>query len=233
MPLELPTPITYLITSGETTRATTPESAEFARVLALVRAAAAARISFVQLREKSLHARTLYELAARAARLTRPTGTRLLVNDRADIARAAGADGVHLTTRSLHASVVRRAFGRGFLVGVSTHTLAEAQDARASGADFAVFGPVFDTPSKRASGAPVGLAALGEAARTLASFPLLALGGVTLENSVEVFRAGAPGIAAIRLFADAAGLAATVRALENSAADILAPSSAPAREEGR
>ncbi|HEV2705647.1 MAG TPA: thiamine phosphate synthase [Pyrinomonadaceae bacterium] len=229
MPLELPTPITYLITSGETTRATTPESAEFARLLALVRAATIARVSLIQLREKNLDARTLYELTARAARLTRPTRTtRLLVNDRADIARAAGADGVHLTTRSLHASVVRRAFGTHFLIGVSTHTQAEAQEARTAGADFAVFGPVFDTPSKRPYGAPVGLDALRAAARTLSPFPLLALGGVTRENARAVFRAGASGVAAIRLFADADQLAETVGALENSAREILCESSAGA-----
>jgi thiamine-phosphate pyrophosphorylase len=236
MPLELPTPITYLITSGETTRATTPESAEFARLLALVRAAASARVSLIQLREKNLDARTLYELTAHASRITRATATRLLVNDRADIARAAGADGVHLTTRSLDASVVRRAFGTDFLVGVSTHALAEARAARDAGADFAVFGPVFDTPSKRPHGTPVGVDALRAATSTLAPFPLLALGGVTRENAREVFRAGARGVAAIRLFADAERLAATVRALENSATEILreaTEASAPAEEETR
>jgi thiamine-phosphate pyrophosphorylase len=83
----------------------------------------AARVSLIQLREKNLPARTLFELSERVARLTRGSDTRLLVNDRADIARAAGADGVHLTTRSLDAGVVRRAFGDDFLIGVSAHSL--------------------------------------------------------------------------------------------------------------
>jgi thiamine-phosphate pyrophosphorylase len=213
MPLNLQPPIIYLITSGETKRATTPDSEEFARILALVTRAVAARVQLVQLREKNLPARTLYELTTRAAEITRGSSTRLLVNDRADIARAARADGVHLTTRSLEASVVRRTFGDQFLIGVSTHTLAEARAARDARADLAVFGPVFDTPSKREYGAPVGLEHLSEAARTLSPFPLLALGGITRENSPDALRAGASGVAAIRLFSDGRNLDATVRAI--------------------
>lgn len=199
-------PLLYLITSGETTQATTPSSEEFKRLLRLTAAAVAARIPLIQLREKNLSARTLFELAACAARLTRGSDTRLLLNDRADIASVAGADGVHLTTRSLEARVVRRAFGEDFLIGVSTHTLAEAVSAQRAGADFATFGPVYDTPSKRAYGQPTGLLALKEAAHMLAPFPLLALGGITLENAHDALRAGAHGLAAIRLFNDADAL---------------------------
>lgn len=213
------TPILYLITSGETTRETTPSSEEFKRLVALTAAAVAARISLIQLREKNLSARTLYELAASAARLTEGSDTRLLVNDRADIARAAGADGVHLTTQSLEASVVRRAFGEDFLIGVSAHSLAEASRAQREGADFATFGPVYDTPSKRAYGQPTGLNALNEAAHTLAPFPLLALGGITLENARDALRAGARGLAAIRLFNDAHALQEIVERLRRDAED--------------
>lgn len=217
MTFNLRRPATYLITSGETTRETTPASVEFARLVALVNAAVAARVTLIQLREKNLRARTLYELAARAAELTRPTETRLVVNDRADIARAAGADGVHLTTQSLAAPDVRRTFGSTFLIGVSTHTLAELRAARDGGAaDFAVFGPVFDTPSKRDFGAPLGVAALREAARDLAPFPVIALGGITRENAPDALRAGAHGLAAIRLFNDADTLDETVRAIETA-----------------
>lgn len=215
MPREPNAPITYLVTPGETTSATTPASEEFQALLALVGRAAAARVSLVQLREKNLSARTLSELAARAAEVTRATGTRLLVNDRADIARAAGCDGVQLTARSLQASVVRRAFGPDFVVGVSTHGLSEARAARDGGADFALFGPVFDTPSKRAYGPPLGLELLREAARALAPFPLVAVGGVNEENARDVIRAGARGVAAIRLFADGQNLARTVHLIES------------------
>ncbi|HWS90870.1 MAG TPA: thiamine phosphate synthase [Pyrinomonadaceae bacterium] len=199
-------PITYLITGGETSSASRPESGEFRRLLALVRAAVEARVTLVQLREKGLDARALFGLAAAAARVARGSGTRVLVNDRADVALAAGCDGVHLTTRSLEASVVRRAFGEGFLIGVSAHTFEEARAARDGGADFAVFGPVFDTPSKRAYGPPVGLEALAEAARELSPFPLVALGGVGVEQVGAVLRAGAAGVAGIRLFADGQNL---------------------------
>lgn len=217
MPLDLPAaPASYLVSPGATTTDTTHTSDEFHHLLVLVRAATKARIDLVQLREKLLRPRVLYELASRCADVTRGSRTRLLVNDRADIARAAGADGVHLTTRSLEASVVRRAFGSDFLIGVSSHTLEEARASRAGGADFAVFGPVFDTPSKRALGTPVGLIALREVAHTLSPFPVFAVGGVTLGNAREVLHAGARGVAAIRLFDDAEGLREAVEEIRNS-----------------
>ena len=213
MPLHFQPPIIYLITSGATRPDSNQASEDFQAVLALVRASVKARVSFVQLREKNLPARTLYELTARCAAITEGTQTRLLVNDRADIARAAGADGVHLSTRSLEAPVVRRAFGEAFLMGVSTHTFEEARAARDGGADFAVFGPVFDTPSKNPYGSPVGLEALRASAQTLKPFPLIALGGVTLENAAAALLAGASGLAAIRALGDARHLKETVRAL--------------------
>jgi thiamine-phosphate pyrophosphorylase len=203
-------PITYLITGGESSSATGPSSEEFRRLLALVRAAVEARVALVQLREKDLNGRALYELAAAAAHAARGSATRVLVNDRADIARAARCDGVHLTTSSLDTAVVRRAFGEDFLIGVSAHTLPEARAARDGGADFTVFGPVFDTPSKRAYGPPAGLGALTKTARELSPFPLVALGGVGPGQVGEVLRAGAAGVAGIRLFADGQNLAQTV-----------------------
>jgi thiamine-phosphate pyrophosphorylase len=165
-----------------------------------VEAAAAAEVSLVQIREKSLSARVLYELAMRAAAITRGTVTRLLVNDRFDIARAAGADGVHLTSRSLPADLIREICDKDFLIGVSTHSLETALDARADGADLVVFGPVFETPSKRIYGEPQGLEKLREVTKALAGFPVLAIGGINLENAGDCFRAGASGIAAIQLF---------------------------------
>jgi thiamine-phosphate pyrophosphorylase len=216
MPLQLlPTPILYLITSGETTQATSKSSLEFASLLALVAAAVSARVPLIQIREKKLSARTLYELSLRAAALTRGSQTRLLLNDRADIARATGVDGVHLTTRSLAVSVVRRTFGEDFLIGVSTHSLEEARAARDGGADFAVFGPVFETDSKRAYGPPLGLTRLSEAAGALAPFPILALGGITTENAHAALRAGARGVAAIRLFNDVRALPEIVSRLRH------------------
>jgi len=216
MLLDLHRPASYLITSGATTRETTSDGEDFARLIELVRAAVAIRISLIQLREKMLRSRVLYELARRSAQITRGSATRLLVNDRADIARAAGADGVHLTARSLEACVVRRVFGESFLIGVSTHSLHEARAARDGGADFAVFGPIYETPSKREFGAPIGLSVLSEAARELSPFPLFAIGGISRENVRDVLAAGARGVAAIRLFEDASNLSETVREIESA-----------------
>ena len=204
--MSLPVPIIYPITSGKTSPQTTPDDPQFSEILRLVRAAADADVPLFQIREKSLHARVLYELVARAAEITRGSTTRLLVNDRSDIARAAGADGVHLTTQSLPAEVVRSLFGAGFLIGVSTHSLDEARAARAGGADFVVFGPVFETESKRAYGEPQGLSKLAEVVRELSEFPVVAIGGITLDNIDECFQAGASGIAAIRLLNDTQNL---------------------------
>jgi thiamine-phosphate diphosphorylase len=219
MPLQLRKPITYLITSGETTPATSPSTDDFARLLKLVRAAAVAHVDLIQLREKNLNARVLYELAWRAAAIVRGTATRLLVNDRADIARAAGADGVHLTTRSLPAVVVRSVFGKEFLIGVSTHSLAEASGARDSDADFAVFGPVFATASKSEYGEPLGLKKLKDVSESLAPFPILALGGLSHNNVADCLRSGANGIAGIRLFIDSANLGHTVEAIRGHQAN--------------
>ena len=192
-------PVIYLITSGATNVQTTPPSNEFVDVLKVVTAAVAAKVSLIQLREKQLSARVLFELTVQAAKITRNSQTRLLVNDRADIARVAGAAGVHLSTRSLGADVVRRTFGPDFLIGVSTHSIAEVRAAREH-ADFAVFGPIFKTESKKNYGAPQGVAKLAEVAREVAPFPILALGGIGLDQVAECREAGACGIAGIGIY---------------------------------
>lgn len=165
-------------------------------------AAVAAKIDLIQIREKLLSAKVLHQLATSAAAITSGSCSKLLVNDRADIARAAGADGVHLTSSSLPPNVIRRTFGADFLIGVSTHSLEEATAASRSGADFIVFGPVFDTFSKRQYGEPVGLEKLREVSSKLAPFPVLALGGVTMANAGDCIQAGAAGIAAITMLSD-------------------------------
>ena len=135
--------------------------------------------------------------------ITRGSATRLLVNDRFDVARAAGADGVHLTSLSLPARVVREACGPEFLIGVSTHSLDEARVARDEGADFIVFGPVFETESKRAFGPPQGLEELRRVTSELPEFPVLAIGGVSLDNAESCYAAGASGFAGISWFCGA------------------------------
>ncbi|HVS21198.1 MAG TPA: thiamine phosphate synthase [Pyrinomonadaceae bacterium] len=214
MSLNLPRPILYLITRGATTETTTSSSEEFQKILEQVSAAVAAGIPLIQVREKRLTARVLFELTASVLAITRGSATRVLVNDRADIAAAAGADGVHLTTRSLDANVVCKTFGEKFLIGASTHSLAEAMAARDGGADFAVFGPVFETSTKTKYGAPLGVAALAEVSRASKPFPILGLGGISKENAPDCLRAGASGVAGISLFSDAATLRVVLANLE-------------------
>jgi thiamine-phosphate pyrophosphorylase len=213
MPLNLEKPILYLITSGETTTTTTSSSKELLHLLKLFEAAVAAGINLLQIREKNLTARTLYELTVQAASITAGSETSLLVNDRADIAEVAGADGVHLTTTSMNAGVMRKTFGDRLGIGVSTHSVGEAEKARAEDADFVVFGPVFETASKQKYGEAVGTTRLREVVSRVNQMPVVALGGVSLNNAADCFRAGASGIAAIRLFQDPSSLAEVVTSL--------------------
>jgi thiamine-phosphate pyrophosphorylase len=151
----------------------------------------------VQLREKDLAVRDLLALARDLRESTRRHGARLIVNDRVDVALAAGADGVQRTHVSLPVSALRAIASPGFLIGASTHSVAEARAAEADGADFVVFGPVYDTPSKRVYGAPQGLGAL-EAVASAVSRPVIAVGGITPARVREVLAVGAAGVAVIR-----------------------------------
>ena len=215
MSLKLQPPITYLITSGNTTATTTPESPNFSQLLQLIEAAVNAGVSLIQIREKNLPVRVLAELCARASTVTRGSETKLLINDRVDVALAYGADGVHLTSQSLRATVARRISGADFIIGVSTHSVEEVLDARDGGADFAVFGPVFATPSKLHFGEPHGPEKLREISSSVSELRVLAIGGISLENVAECFAAGAVGVAAIRLFEDPSTLSHRIRAIND------------------
>lgn len=164
------------------------------RLCVLAERAAEAGIDYFQLREKDLSARLLHDLAVRLVAVLKGTGTRLLVNDRFDIALAAGASGVHLTTGSIDARVLRPLVPKGFLIGVSVHDEPEIERAEGA-ADFAVCGPVFETPGKLC----LGLDRFSELV-VQTSLPLLALGGVTADNAARLRAAGAAGYAGIRLF---------------------------------
>ena len=186
-------PVRYLITRGDLTE--TNFSTEKLTTLALMRSAANVGIEMIQIREKGLEARSLYELVTEAIRSLPGSVTRVLVNERFDVALAAGADGVHLTSRSIPIADVRRNAPEGFLIGVSTHHLYEVLEARDSGADFALFGNVFATPGK---GEPKGLEKLAKVCSAAAPFPVIAVGGIDGSNSDAVLSAGASGLAAIR-----------------------------------
>lgn len=150
----------------------------------------------VQLREKDLEVRELLTLARALRDSTQRHGARLLINDRTDVALATRADGVQRTETSLPVDALRAITPPGFLIGASVHSTAIARRAVEEGADFVVFGPVYDTPSKRRYGPPQGLAALEAVARAVAR-PVLAVGGLTPERVPEVLRAGAAGVAVI------------------------------------
>lgn len=181
------------------------------------RAVAAGAADLIQIREKDMATRPLLALveSAMAAALVghamaqhRAPEPRILVNDRLDVALAARADGVHLPAHGFPVAEVRRAYPE-MLIGASCHDLEELGAAEAGGADFAVFGPVF-APLSKASQTPVlGVEKLGEAVRAV-KIPVLALGGITVENAAECLRAGAAGVAGITLFQKSGSLSETV-----------------------
>jgi thiamine-phosphate pyrophosphorylase len=192
-----------------------PDWPDYAPQLELIREAAAAGIDFVQVREPDLSAKRLEEFVHAVLEVTRPYRARVLVNDRIDVALVAGAAGVHLKASSIPIREARRISFDGFVIGVSTHSLAEARSADDGGADFIVAGPVFETPSKKSYGAPLGLDRFQEIC-VGAALPVLAIGGITLDNYQMALDRGGAGIAAIRLFQQDA--AATVRRLAGTSA---------------
>lgn len=159
-------------------------------------AAAHAGLTTLMIREKDLPGRLLLALVREAIAHCRPIGVTVLVNDRIDVALAAGADGAHLGVAAIPVEEARRIAGSRLRIGASTHSLEELSRAAVAGADYATFGPVFETASKAAYGPPVGIPALREAiASTL--LPVLALGGVTEENAGLLAGTGIAGVGAI------------------------------------
>ncbi len=190
---------------------------------------AAAGVDWIQLREKDLSGKQSASLTREALRRVSKQAshtrlpTRILVNDRLDVAIAEQAGGVHLgenalpgqeAKRLLLASPAAQSLSQDFLVGVSCHSLEAAKSAASAGAGYIFFGPVFATPSKAIYGAPQGLERLAEVCNSV-RIPVLAIGGITLENAPSCFSARASGIAAIRLFQDSPDPASMVNALRH------------------
>src|ERR1700692_3915018 len=211
------------------------EHARRTRLLDKIAEAASAGIDYIQLREKDLSARELEALAREVMRIIdqkkkdrlatdhRPLTTALLINSRTDVALATAADGVHLRAHNISPQEVRTVWhetcGRGRLaraisprdplIAISCHSPQEIADAAANAATFAVFAPIFEKKDTPAT-IPIGLKTLRQACR--AKIPVLALGGVTLQNARSCLEAGAAGIAAIRLFQEN-DIATVIRAL--------------------
>ncbi len=179
----------------------------------IVRAAVSGGVPAIQLRERDLPTAELLSLAQEIQAITAPRAVPLIMNDRVDLALALGLDGIHLRANSLPVSSVRRLVGAHRLIGISTHSIDEVGRASHDGADYVVFGPIFDTPSKHLFGPPVGLDALTDVCRQ-STIPVFAIGGMTSVRVRDVRRAGAYGVAVIgAIFARDDVAAATIELL--------------------
>lgn len=176
----------------------------------IANAAVRANVPMVQLRMKGASSKEMYE-AARTLRAITQGKAILIVNDRLEVALTAGTDGVHLGKEDLPIDAARRIAPKGFLVGASASDTEEAKKAEALGADYLGVGPVFATKNKLDE-PPIGLARLSEVCGVV-SIPVLAIGGITLENAPQVMQAGASGVAVISAILDAKDPLAAIRSL--------------------
>lgn len=168
-----------------------------------VRAAASAGVSIIQIRERAVDDRVLTALVRQAVAAVHGSGARVVVNERIDVAIAAGAHGVHLPARAPATARVRAVVPEDFLLGRSVHELSEALSEEQSGAcDYLIFGTIFPTASKPADFPVAGVEALRRVCASV-GLPVLAIGGVTTGRAEAIARTGAAGVAAISLFADA------------------------------
>ncbi len=186
------TKIIYLITDG--TISVENFSTKSLETLKIIETAVQNNVSLVQIREKNLPARLVFKLTVKAVRIAKNSNTKILVNDRADVAVAADANGVHLTSNSISTKIIRHNLPKDFIIGVSAHSLETVELAKKEGADFATLSPIFASPNK---GKPLGLNALREVCEKVKPFPIIALGGIDATNYGEVLEI-ADGFAAIR-----------------------------------
>lgn len=181
-----------------------------ARLSALSHAEQVARLSYggatlVQLREKHLSPREFYQAAEEALMVARARNVRLIINDRADIALAIGADGVHLGQDDLPPLAARELLGERAIIGFSTHSIEQAFEAARLPVDYIAIGPIFNTSSKENPDAPVGLDGLRRVRQAIGQRPLVAIGGITPETAREVIAAGADSVAVISSLLKEAG----------------------------
>jgi len=219
-------PLLCYVTDRHSLRIANPADS-LAALIQKIEEVVAAGIDWVQIREKDLPARELASLTRQALRIAakysvnRSSPIRVLLNDRLDVAIAERADGIHLGEKSLpvgetrtliKSAVLKQTIGELFMIGASCHSIEAAQAAERDGANYIFFGPIFATPSKERFGAPQGVDCLAQICHVI-SIPVLAIGGITLENANSCIAAGATGIAAIRLFQNATDPAGSMRPL--------------------
>jgi thiamine-phosphate pyrophosphorylase len=212
--------------------AASPTATQTDVLLSRIEDAANAGVDWIQLREKDLSGKECAALTRESLRRAaqsstdKKSSTRIFLNDRLDVTLAERAAGVHLGENSIPVADGKRLVlqfsksavdEKNFPIGASCHSLESAEAAQRDGADYIFFGPVFSTPSKVSYGAPQGIELLAKVCESLA-IPVLAIGGITLENAAMCIAAGASGIAAIRLFQDAQDMREVVAALRQLAA---------------
>lgn len=230
LPAKFPRPVLCYVTDRHSLTLS-PEIDSSHWLLQVIETAAAAGVDWIQIREKDLSDRDLAWLTQEALRRTAwLTGSerkspRIIVNDRLNVVIEERAGGAHLGESRLPLKKIHQALDENSsaqpsesrpIIGVSCHSLQTAISAAGDHADYLIFGPIFSTPSKAIFGPPQGLDRLAEVCGSV-KIPVLAVGGITLENAASCLAAGAAGLAAIRLFQDATDLPRVVRALRNLA----------------
>jgi len=202
-------PLIFLISSGSLTDENFVESS--VHLVGKFSTAARSGVDFIQIREKKISGKNLSELVRRVVREISDTRCRVVVNERFDVAITAGAHGVHLTSTSIPAEIVRSNVPDRFIIGKSTHSISEIEDAKSS-VDYVFFSPIFDTPSKMGIIESKGVEELKRAVDAALPRPVIALGGITIGNVKELSGSGVAGIAGIGIF-EGGDISETVEAI--------------------
>lgn len=195
-------PRLYALTDASATGSHVDQVCEFVR----------AGVGLIQIRDKQASGRELYEMVVASLEFTRPAGAKLIVNDRVDVALAAGADGAHVGQEDLPADTVREILGPAAIVGVSSHSALQASAAAVLPVDYVAFGPIFATTTKVNPDPVVGIEGLAAIRSIVAALPLVAIGGITIENAAAVYASGADSIAVVSDLRKGSSVEARVRA---------------------